>query len=411
MSEKNDFVLDKDHRDELAELLRETKRNNRHDIWLWLFLYLYEKVGLDPATCNGTTMRSAIAGFLKRNSRMLEEINRQKDRFLVPGDLFKWIHENERQYRWLLSRIKDITNFRLPEGLVHLTGRNHLIAIVDLWQVDIAKKADEIEHLRGLWARHKATDNNFAWFDDKKEGSQRCICAWEWLQKNRSLGEPINNYQELLMFFDRAEYGPAEQKAIINEIKQRWNRKQFDKRTADKKQVNILLSKTVITLLDDLVKKHDLKRSEVLERLITIESDLGLMEKKSTPRLPKERTEEALHCAQDSLPNTQEDLPSGKRHFDSELQRLSDPEILLGIGLKLPTKDSAQIDTNSANTGLEKAFDENVSPHLEEDLPHPAPQSAEEDLLDYRPRASAAVTLKGRVKPREKKWNPYTSKD
>ena len=86
---------------------------------------------------------------------------------------------------------------------------------------------------------------------------------------------PISNYQELLMYFDEAKFGTGEQKAVIRGIKQRWSRKQFDERTTDKKQVNVMLSKSVITILDELAKKHDLKRGQVLDRLITMESEQG----------------------------------------------------------------------------------------------------------------------------------------
>lgn len=44
-------------------------------------------------------------------------------------------------------------------------------------------------------------------------------------QATLSLRAPISNHQELLMFFDQAEYGPSEQKAIIQEIRQRWSKR------------------------------------------------------------------------------------------------------------------------------------------------------------------------------------------
>ncbi|MCY1457696.1 hypothetical protein D9M71_750130 [compost metagenome] len=78
------------------------------------------------------------------------------------------------------------------------------------------------------------------------------------------------------MYFDEAEVGPQEQKAILQQIRNRWTRKQFDERAADKKQVNVMLSKTAIELLDTLAKKHELKRAQVLETLITTESEVGV---------------------------------------------------------------------------------------------------------------------------------------
>ncbi len=281
MAVRNGFAPKDDGRDELAQLLQESKQNTRRDIWLWLYLDHYEEAELDPATCNGLTMRTTIARSLRRKADVRRRLSQEEDRFMVQDEHLKWIDGSERQHQWLLSRIEDITDFGplqgLSRGLVHLIGRNHLIAMLDLWNVDIADKAEEIERLRQKWLRHKAGDSAFAWFEDKKVGSQRCECAWAWLEKNhqpisrRQL--PISNHQELLIYFDRAKLERNEQKAIIQRIKQRWSRQQFDERTADKKQVNVMLSRNVITLLDELVKKHDLKRAQVIELLITMETD------------------------------------------------------------------------------------------------------------------------------------------
>ena len=278
------FIVDDSGLDELSQLLNEPRQNTRHDIWLWLYLNQHKRARFDASTCNGSTMRDEIARFLKRKTENLKDIASQKDRFLVPHDYLKWIEGDERQHRWLLRRIEELTELRptqgLPSGLVRLNGRNHLIAILDLWDVDIAKKADEIERLHNRWLRHKAGDRAFEWFEDKKDGLKRCKCAWEWLEKHHvSIFKsqlPINNYKELLMYFDEAELGRNELKAIIQTIKKRWNRKQFDERTADKKQVNVMLSKTAIELLDTLAKKHELKRAQVLELLITMESEDGV---------------------------------------------------------------------------------------------------------------------------------------
>lgn len=278
------FIVDDSGLDELSQLLNEPRQNTRHDIWLWLYLNQHKRARFDASTCNGSTMRDEIARFLKRKTENLKDIASQKDRFLVPHDYLKWIEGDERQHRWLLRRIEELTELRptqgLPSGLVRLNGRNHLIAILDLWDVDIAKKADEIERLHNRWLRHKAGDRAFEWFEDKKDGLKRCKCAWEWLEKHHvSIFKnqlPINNYKELLLYFDEAELGRNEMKAIIQTIKKRWNRKQFDERTADKKQINVMLSKTAIELLDTLAKKHELKRAQVLELLITMESEDGV---------------------------------------------------------------------------------------------------------------------------------------
>jgi len=286
MAVRNGFAAKDGGGDELAQLLQETRQSTRRDIWLWLYLDHYEEAELDPATCNGLTMRTVIARSLRRKADVRRRLSQEEDRFMVQDEHLKWIDGSERQHQWLLSRIEDITDFGplqgFSRGLVHLIGRNHLIAMLDLWNVDIADKAEEIERLRQKWLRHKAGDSAFVWFEDKKAGARRCECAWEWLTRNhqpisrRQL--PISNYQELLIYFDRAKLERNEQKAIIQRIKQRWSRQQFDERTADKKQVNVMLSRNVITLLDELVKKHNLKRAQVIELLITMEFENGVID-------------------------------------------------------------------------------------------------------------------------------------
>ncbi|MGH8434220.1 MAG: hypothetical protein ACRERX_07000 [Pseudomonas sp.] len=266
--------------DELSRLLQDPHQNNRHDIWLWLCLYCHVKLDLDRNTCNGATMRDVIARALRRNTDLIALIPSEKDQYLVPDECFSWITKDERQYHWLLPEVDELTDKRFPLDLVHLTGRGHIIAMLDVWQVDIEKKAREIEHLHECWRRHTARDSQLEWFADKKEGTKRCVCAWEWLQKNHlrpfSRQLPISNYKELLMFFDQANLGENEQRAIIQQIKRRWSRKQFDERAIGKKQVNVMLAKTVIAQLDELAKRHDLKRAQVLETLVRMEADANV---------------------------------------------------------------------------------------------------------------------------------------
>lgn len=270
------FSTDDDVYDELSKLLNQKQKNTRLDIWLWLYLYKYESYDLDPSTCNSTSMRKTIASFLTRNLNIIEKIISKKDQHLLPDKYFRWIEKDDRQYQWLRPRIENITNFILPQGLVHLFGANRLIAMLDLWDVDTANKEKANEHLRQSWLARKSMDIDFEWFEDKKDGTKRCKCAWEWLHKSHPQLPPINNHIELLIFFDQADLGRNEQKAMIQQIKKRWNRKQFDERAANKKQVNVMLSKTVISQLDELAKRYDLKRAQVIEILVRGEAETGM---------------------------------------------------------------------------------------------------------------------------------------
>jgi hypothetical protein len=272
--------FDDDKRDRLSELLNDPVQKNRHDIWLWLYLEANHRFKLPYESCNSETMRDEIARALEQKVSLIRSIPSERSRFLLPDSYMNWIGYGERQYLWLRSKIRRMTGNKLSHHLVHLIDRDRLIAMIDIWNVDLTKKADEIEELRDDWLRHISKDSEFEWFADKKESTKRCVCAWEWLERNylrpRSLQTPISNYQELLIFFDHEDISRSERAVMIREIKRRWNRKQFDERTADKKQVNVMLSKSVITQLDELAKKHGLKRAQIIERLVKMEADAGV---------------------------------------------------------------------------------------------------------------------------------------
>lgn len=93
-----------------------------------------------------------------------------------------------------------------------------------------------------------------------------------WSRTRLSRKSQSSNYQELLMFFDQGDVGRYERTAILRETKWRWSRKQFNERTADKKQVNVFLSKTVITQFDVLAQVHDLKRVQIIEDQVRMET-------------------------------------------------------------------------------------------------------------------------------------------
>lgn len=261
-----------DPTDPLAQLLHDTGINNRQAIWLWLGLYVHERFELDRNTCNGATMRDVVAEALRGAPEITSDIPAKKDRYLLPGEQLEWITSNPRQIQWLTTKIDNLTDRILPRGLPHLQGRDRLVAALDIWQVDLEEKSLEVERLHDQWRRHIAKDNQFEWFTDKKEGTKRCICAWEWIQKNPldsvRQPSPIGNYSELLMYFDQAELDRHGQKAVIQEIKKRWSRQQFSERNADKRQVNAMLPHDLINQIDELAQKHGLKQREAIEALL-----------------------------------------------------------------------------------------------------------------------------------------------
>src|SRR3989344_1652669 len=254
--------------------------SHRQAIWIWLGLYVHENFDLDGNSCGGATMRDVVAQALEGAPDIASDIRAKKDRYLLPEELLTWITSSQRQLQWLTPKVDNLTDRILPRGLVHLQGRDRLVAALDTWQVDLEEKQRKVERLHDHWRRHIAMDSQLEWFSDKKEGTKRCLCAWEWLQKKyltpftRQI--PISNYQELLTFFDQEDIGPNERIAIIKSIRQLWSKKQFNDRSTDKKQVNVLLSKAVIAQLDALVEAHGLKRAQSIENLVRMEADAGV---------------------------------------------------------------------------------------------------------------------------------------
>ncbi|MFU3311906.1 hypothetical protein [Pseudomonas sp. DC3200b2] len=225
-------------------------------------------------------MRDEVAQALRGDRKIAADIPAKMDRYLLPDEQLKWITDNTRQIQWLTRRVDELTERILPRGLPHLQGRERLVAAIDIWQVDLEKKQRDVDRLHDQWRRHKALDSQLEWFADQKESTKRCLCAWEWLQKNYltpiSRQPPISNYQELLMFFDQEEIGSNERVAIIERIRRLWSKRQFNERSTDKKQVNVMLSKAAIAQLDALAEKHGLKRAQVIESLIRMEADAGV---------------------------------------------------------------------------------------------------------------------------------------
>lgn len=274
--------------DQLEHLLGKT--SHRQDIWLWLFLKQHEEADFELDTCNGRTMRDTLARFLEtKESPSRQGIFEAIDRYLVPDECVKWISGEERQTRWLSSRVREMTQLGDLWGVPRLLGKDLLLGAIDLWDENIARKTTALKNLSYEWERHRSKDQLLKWFEDKKEGAERCRFAWEWMQKDRKLSwrNPpcFESYMELVMFFDDMDFRERELKDITQSIRRSWNRQRYLEKLEGKKQYNFILSHEAIELLDALAKANDLKRPQALEKLIMAEAKQGAhFPKKLQPR-------------------------------------------------------------------------------------------------------------------------------
>ncbi len=263
--------------DLLSEVMGDTTSNYRRDIWMWLFLNEYRDAKFDCVGCGGRSMRRMIAEHLQKNPDQKKDILEGRDWFMVPEGELAWIADEKRQYEWLFYKLRRITDGDAVSLLPHLQGRNQLIAMVDIWDLNVEEKVRELEGIKRDWIQHKIGDDRFKWFVDKVEGEKRCRFASDWLRKNephlvRSI-KSIENYTELLVFFDRENLAQAELKLLLMNIRRSWNRQVSRERQTEKKQYNFILSHKVVGLLDELAAAHTLRRAQVLELLVKKEHE------------------------------------------------------------------------------------------------------------------------------------------
>jgi len=264
----------------LADRVGINKITRRQEVWLWLYLDSQEYADLPPESCGGLSMHGEILSALSSNPRLRgERIQQEMDSHLLPDERLSWIMEDERQLSWLLRRLRREVSY-LPWRTVNLTGRENLVARLDIWDASMVEKEGLIEDLRRDWVTHAARDNDFDWFRDKKTEAERCKYAWEWLEKQylhpSHRRERIDSYLGLLKFFDRENLARAEQQDIVRKIKRRWDRLQHDVRNPDSKQVNVMLPAETINQLDQFARQRGVSRAKVVATLIAKESEMGL---------------------------------------------------------------------------------------------------------------------------------------
>ncbi|MBB3243899.1 hypothetical protein FHW68_005484 [Pseudomonas sp. Tn43] len=264
--------------DSLAKILGDTRCNSRHDTWLWLYLNI-QNAGFSLDEFNGPSMRNRMAEFISRVPAATQAIEHEKNRLLLPEKHLEWITKDERQHKWLIPHLQQAHGAAYFFCPPRLLGREFVVATIDIWNMDLAQKKAALNGIEHSWNQHKQQDHIFRWFNDKHT-SQRCALAWEWLCKNKpllTLGKaPINSHIELLMFFDQTPFSEAEKILCIETIKKRWSQQKYREKLTGKKQQNFILSDKAISHLDALAETYDLKRAQVLEALLQMETELGI---------------------------------------------------------------------------------------------------------------------------------------
>ncbi|NWB63453.1 hypothetical protein [Pseudomonas sp. F1002] len=259
--------------DELSKVLGETEYNNRYDIWLWYTLVFYETT-FNSNDYLDTGMREKMASYLRNKPWRVDELLKERHKQLVHKKDIEWAIESRRAIEWATREIQISTDHNQLNYYFNLTGKDLPIAILDVWQRDITQKTALVRSLEQRWKSHKTDDKLYAWF---KGENQKSEFAWDWLLKNSyvsTLGStPFNTFEDLLIFFDKANYSREQKELYIGKIKKGWTQKKYRENLKGKAQYNFVLSDKAIVSLEKLASRYEVSRARLLEILIEMEAE------------------------------------------------------------------------------------------------------------------------------------------
>lgn len=257
--------------DDLAQILGETEYSHRYDVWLWYTLLFYDSA-FNPQNFADFGMRDKMARYLQTRTWRVEELLKERRKQLVHKREIEWITEDRRTTEWMTREIKNSTGHSQLDNYFDLKEKDLPIAILDVWQRDITQKINLLRDLKQRWSNHRSNDKVYTWFKDDNQKSQ---FAWDWLEKNPSVftlgSTAFETFEDILIFFDKANYSREQKELYIGKIKKGWGQKKYRENLKDKSQYNFVISDKAIDNLDKLAARYEISRARTLEILIEME--------------------------------------------------------------------------------------------------------------------------------------------
>lgn len=257
--------------DDLSQILGETEYSHRYDLWLWYTLLFYDPA-FNPQNFADFGMRDKMARHLQTRTWRVEELLKERRKQLVHKREIEWITEDRRATEWLTREIQNSTGHSQLDNYFDLKENDLPIAILDVWQRDITQKINLLRDLKQRWSNHRSNDKVYTWFKDDNQKSQ---FAWDWLEKNSSVftlgSTAFETYEDILIFFDKANYSQEQKELYIGKIKKGWGQKKYRENLKDKAQYNFVISDKAIDNLDKLAARYEISRARTLEILIEME--------------------------------------------------------------------------------------------------------------------------------------------
>lgn len=265
------------YNDELQKALSGVIADDRLGIWLWFFMknnHPQETVG----EIKSPGMRNRIANTIKNKPGLASHIEALSATQLIPERNLEWIKDEKRQNAFITKKLDQAAGFSYTHNPGKLTNRELSIAAIDYFPVDHRGKLLLVQRIKSEWELNSSTDHIFKWLD-KGETVQKVQTAWE-IINNKHQHLLNQHYQsrekdDLLIAFDSSTLTPSEKALLMDSIKKRWSQNKYRAKLIGKNQYNFILSDRAICRLDKLAKKHEIKRTEVLEILLKMEEENG----------------------------------------------------------------------------------------------------------------------------------------
>lgn len=256
------------------------QRSERYTVWIWNRL---NQLGCEFARNMQLFDIDILIDFLKFNPSALEELKRGQNH-LLPDDEFDFIGNNRRILLALdhtLNTEISKTNTRHGSFLDEkkYTLKLVVIAKIDTWNVPSDAKISFLREFKENWNLAQINNTEYKWL--RKDRESKLSYFIDWVRQKNPYYHLINDAHNLVdselmeIYFDSFHENKFEKFRTFEQFKRAWATKNYREKLKGKKQCNIALSTSAITILENLSKRHGYPKAKILEILLIGEKREG----------------------------------------------------------------------------------------------------------------------------------------
>lgn len=261
--------------DRLAKIIGDTSADDRFTNWLWVTLK-----EITPTQYLGKfksqEMRDRMAAILSTDSLLIKEV---KSRATKTADKkqISWIKDSKRQRVWIETKLRT-SQLTTNELRASLSNQELSVLMIDYVDSHQSQPQTLASTLRQEWEQQEKEDRVFDWFQKEAE-EDKCGFAWDFFGKKyyelSLMEEKFRSIDDLLAYVYTHKPSKELIELLISNAKSRWSQKKYRSKQDGKKQYNFILSDSAIKRLDKLAEKYDLKRPQIIEILLQMETEEG----------------------------------------------------------------------------------------------------------------------------------------